>query len=371
MKIRLISPVVGCLLAGAFGVHSADAVTPALTLTVNPANKASITSAVLGLTDATDVVSFSLELSFMSGSTLSLPLTPATESDPTWFSRGGYFPATRFASYSTNLNGIKVSSVGNRVYLNGFAPSVSAGNIGSVALNVSKDAIPCDSTNTVANGLCSFQWVTLSGKYFSMSQKQVVSFAPLSSIFTTSAVTTNKLTVTLAGTGSGTVNGTPPDANNIPIACAGGSSGACTGTYYTGTQITLRPTVSGSSTFGGWSANCTRNGDNCLITLTADTTVTATFTAPQIGSQVQLVGTPNQTHGTIASAYTSAGTAGTSTIKAQAVAFIGDLLMGLLKNIKLFGGYDSTFTTQTGYTTVQGKVTIGAGSLVVDRVIVK
>ena len=264
---------------------------------------------------------------------------------------------------------MKISAVGNKVYLSGFVPTGSTGNIGTVAFNVSKDAIPCDATNTVANGQCSFQSVTLSGKYFSKAQ-QVISLTPASQIFSTIPDSTNTLTVSLVGTGSGTVSGTPPDVNSSQISCTNGSSTNCSGTFNTGTQITLIPSISGNSTFDGWSANCTLSGSNCLITLNTDTTVTATFTSTA-GAQVQLVGTPNQQYASIATAYTNAAI-GTSTIKAQAVLFTGDLLLKLVgKNIKLLGGYDPTFTSQTGYTTVKGIVTIQQGSLWVDRLIVK
>ena len=51
---------------------------------------------------------------------------------------------------------------------------------------------------------------------------------------------------------------------------------------------------------------------------------------------------------------------------------IEDLLLNAAsKTIKLLGGYESTFTTQTGCTTVQGQVLIEQGSLVVDRVVIK
>jgi len=52
---------------------------------------------------------------------------------------------------------------------------------------------------------------------------------------------------------------------------------------------------------------------------------------------------------------------------------IEDLLLNAAgKTIKLMGGFvDPNFTTQTGYTTIKGKLTIGQGSLVVDRVIIK
>ena len=73
-----------------------------------------------------------------------------------------------------------------------------------------------------------------------------------------------KLTITKAGTGSGSVT------------CNGG---ACAATYPKGTELTLAPTAASGSTFAGWSgAGCSGTG-TCKVTINADTTVTATFTA--------------------------------------------------------------------------------------------
>jgi hypothetical protein len=73
-----------------------------------------------------------------------------------------------------------------------------------------------------------------------------------------------KLTITKAGTGSGSVT------------CNGG---ACAATYPEGTEVTLAATAASGSTFAGWSgAGCSGTG-TCKVTINADTTVTATFTA--------------------------------------------------------------------------------------------
>ncbi|MGI8822026.1 MAG: InlB B-repeat-containing protein, partial [Acidimicrobiia bacterium] len=77
------------------------------------------------------------------------------------------------------------------------------------------------------------------------------------------------LTVTRAGTGSGTVRSTP----------AGIKCGTdCTESYASGTSVTLTANVKGGSTFTGWSGACTGTG-SCVVSMTAATTVTATFTA--------------------------------------------------------------------------------------------
>lgn len=71
------------------------------------------------------------------------------------------------------------------------------------------------------------------------------------------------LAVTIVGTG--TVASTP-----VGIGC---TSGTCSSVFVTGTQVILSATGSG---FTGWSGGCTGTAP-CQVTLTANTTVTATF----------------------------------------------------------------------------------------------
>ena len=80
------------------------------------------------------------------------------------------------------------------------------------------------------------------------------------------------LTVTKAGTGSGTVT-----SSDTLINCGVD----CTEAYNSGTVMTLTATPAAGSTFSGWSGGgCTGTG-TCVVTMSAATTVTATFnTAP-------------------------------------------------------------------------------------------
>ena len=91
----------------------------------------------------------------------------------------------------------------------------------------------------------------------------------------TFALNTYTLTVNKSGTGSGTVTSNP----------AGISCGSdCMEDYTYGTVVTLTATPSYvGTTFGGWGGDCTSCGKNitCAITLNADKTCTATFTATQ------------------------------------------------------------------------------------------
>ncbi|HEY6185424.1 MAG TPA: hypothetical protein VIW67_24510 [Terriglobales bacterium] len=77
------------------------------------------------------------------------------------------------------------------------------------------------------------------------------------------------LTVTFAGTGTGTVTSSPGG-----ITCP---SGACAAQFTKGDPIALTATPASGSTFGGWSNCPSPSGNACTITLNDNETVTATF----------------------------------------------------------------------------------------------
>ncbi|HYD51965.1 MAG TPA: cellulase family glycosylhydrolase, partial [Gemmatimonadaceae bacterium] len=83
---------------------------------------------------------------------------------------------------------------------------------------------------------------------------------------TTGGGTTYALTVTKAGTGSGTVAGGA-------INCGA----TCSASIASGTTVTLTATPATGSTFAGWSGACTGTAATCAVSMTAARTVTATF----------------------------------------------------------------------------------------------
>jgi hypothetical protein len=91
---------------------------------------------------------------------------------------------------------------------------------------------------------------------------------------TFTASTSYALTLTEAGTGSGTVTSTPSG-----ISCPGTCSGSFTG----GTVVTLTATPASGSTFTGWSGACTGTAA-CSVTLSQAQAVTATFTKAVSGT---------------------------------------------------------------------------------------
>jgi hypothetical protein len=91
-------------------------------------------------------------------------------------------------------------------------------------------------------------------------------------------VAQHSLTVHVPPTGSGV--GTESGAGSVTsdpvgINCPGGS---CSTSYDHGSQVTLTATPAGGSGFAGWSGGgCSGTSTTCIVTLDANTTVTATF----------------------------------------------------------------------------------------------
>ena len=75
------------------------------------------------------------------------------------------------------------------------------------------------------------------------------------------------LSLTLSGTGAGTVSSSPAG-----ITCPG----TCSANFNSGTVVTLTETAAAGSTFAGWSGACSGTG-TCRVTMSAAKAVTATF----------------------------------------------------------------------------------------------
>jgi hypothetical protein len=81
-----------------------------------------------------------------------------------------------------------------------------------------------------------------------------------------------ELTLSKAGDGQGTVTSSPAGISCAEL-CTSDSAD-----YGHGTDVTLTASESDPlSTFVGWSGCDTENGDECIVDMTSDRTVTATF----------------------------------------------------------------------------------------------
>src|SRR5712692_7568307 len=85
------------------------------------------------------------------------------------------------------------------------------------------------------------------------------------------------LAVSKTGLGSGTVTSSP----------AGNNCGsACSASYVSGTVVMLTAAPAGGSTFTGWIGGGCSGTSTCSLTLSADTTVTASFAIAGVSAPV-------------------------------------------------------------------------------------
>jgi phospholipase C len=81
------------------------------------------------------------------------------------------------------------------------------------------------------------------------------------------------LSVSLAGNGTGTITSNPAGINCGVI---------CSGNFALNSQVTLTESPAPNSTFAGWSVStCSSTSSTCIVTMSGNQAVTATFSGPQ------------------------------------------------------------------------------------------
>jgi len=165
----------------------------------------------------------------------------------------------------------------------------------------------------------------------------------------TGVIQTYPLTLSVTGTGTGTVN----------YSTGGSCSAYCSQSFDKDTSITLSPMVDAGSAFAGWSGCPMTMGDSCLIILNSPLTMTATF------NLLPLDVPPSPS---IQAAYNAVLAGGA--IRVTAAPYSEILTCDRNISVALQGGYDTLFTTVSGYTTLNGSLIVSNGTLTVDRLVI-
>lgn len=214
---------------------------------------------------------------------------------------------------------------------------------------------------TCDNGYVS-QWYNGQTTQGNATPVSVIAPDPTSGIDGTLAIAapvTYPLTLTLAGTGGGSVNSDPPGIN-----CVSGS--ACPAASYTGGAIvTLTAAPDSSSVFTGWSGGGCSGTGNCVVTMSSSVDVTATFTT-QLPVKTDMT---NAYNSSIVSAYTVAPSGAMLMLKAQN--FIETFVFGLNKQVHIAGGYDAGFSSVVGRSSLKGPVSVRSGVVRVKYIVVQ
>jgi hypothetical protein len=167
--------------------------------------------------------------------------------------------------------------------------------------------------------------------------------------------TDTRLTINLAGDGGGSVTSKPQG-----IVC---TVGPCAAPFPQNTKILLMAAPDKNSLLGSWS-DCAGAGD-CEVLLDTSKTVTATF---KYVLPVKIVSS-GLTYSLIPDAYTTL--LGSETILLREYTFTGNLNLTKALSLILKGGYDTSYTKNTGYSFLHGVLTISKGALTVDRLVIQ
>jgi hypothetical protein len=160
----------------------------------------------------------------------------------------------------------------------------------------------------------------------------------------------------VSGTGSGAVTITPGGiAFNTNYV----------GQFNSGAQLALSPSASEYSVFTGWSGACAGIA-NCNLTMDSDKNVTAIFNKD---TRMTRIGDTSTYFSTLQAAYN--GAPASSTVKVWGTEFTENLNCALQKDVALEGGYNGSYSSNSGFTTLTGVLTIAAGSLSPSNLVIK
>jgi hypothetical protein len=170
-----------------------------------------------------------------------------------------------------------------------------------------------------------------------------------------------KRTLSSSITGNGSVNSNPTG-----IGCTTGNSGDCSHLFNKDLTVALIPSAGSGSVINGWSGCTSLSSHNCLVSMTTDKTATATFI---VTPSARIFGLGGYT--SLQEAYNAAATG--NTIQARAMELPDEsLTMNLGKTVLIEGGYDSSYSSNSGgYTTMRGVLSLEAGFLTVENLIIK
>ncbi|MDK9717611.1 MAG: hypothetical protein OEL57_06835 [Trichlorobacter sp.] len=179
--------------------------------------------------------------------------------------------------------------------------------------------------------------------------------------FISGVLNINGYWLTLGISGSGTVNSS--NGSGLSYAC---NTATCAAVPFgSGDTVTLTATGSNSS-FSSWNGDYVSISNPGSVTMNANKAVTATFIPDPATVKIDGDSTPYYSINSALAAPTQ-----DATIRATAIGFAENVILQNSHTLALKGGYsDSTFSSQTGYSTINGTLTISSGTLVVDRVVV-
>lgn len=171
------------------------------------------------------------------------------------------------------------------------------------------------------------------------------------------------LSMSFPGTGAGAVTGNGV-RYGLPVSFSANT--ALIEKFDIGTVVNLQASPAEFSLFTGWSGACSGTG-NCAVTMDSDKSVAAAF-SKNLTDSIVTTGTATP-YSSLQAAYDDAPAG--STLKVWGTEYSESLDAGIDKALILEGGYNSSHSAITGYTTLQGILTVSRGSLAVNNLVIR
>jgi subtilase family serine protease len=194
-----------------------------------------------------------------------------------------------------------------------------------------------------------------------------VTMSASKTVVATYVTPTSTLTVASSNPSSGTsITVSPNDNNGL-----GSGTTQFSRTYNNFKYVTLTaPSTVGGNSFGSWTGCDSASANTCSVTLNANRTVMAIYMTPTASPVIRVEGsTTVGSYSTIQSAFNA--TVSHDIVEMHAMTFNESPNFHFNFPVLLKGGYDSSFSSQVGVTTIHGTLTIGAGTLTVENLIVQ
>ena len=281
-----------------------------------------------------------------------------------WTDAGGAVLGTAPALTLTNVTG-NLSARANFAF-NTYSITTSAAANGAISasqtVNQGANSAPVTVTPNAGYHIA---WVKADNvsqtvnnqKSFSISFSAVSANHTVSASFTPDTGPKLDLTLVSSTGGAGTVNSNPAG-----IACA---TGTCSAYFGSGTGVTLMPSAGANSVFSGWTGACSATSGNCVLSMTADKAVSATF---DFVAPARIDSTPPVNFNQLQAAYNAIATGGT--IQARDYLFTENLVLSRNVAIYLDGGHDTGYASTPGFTRLRGSLFIRSGALRVDKLLI-
>jgi DNA-binding beta-propeller fold protein YncE len=153
----------------------------------------------------------------------------------------------------------------------------------------------------------------------------------------------------------------PAVSGNISPDCSGGCL------YNSGDWVVLTATTNSGYIFSGWTGCDSASQNTCTMTMDADKNTAAEF--EQCLSPVRIVRQVPVYYPTLQEAYDAAGDG--ETVQSQAVGITESLIADINKSVTFDGGYDCSYTTNAGNTTLNGALTINNGTITIRNFVLQ